>query len=684
MNDFLSPLHEQEHLRKKRHLASWTSIFVLFALTFTLTAGNVSFFRVSILSLPQHAPFDGTTLPVQRVPSWVKLTTAEYKMPYDQIPAEKMTNLPKYTPSHLETPVSSLKWGNSADDLIRNEKITYSVPYMGSYRLNGKEYDGSHLAVDIKVPENTPVYAIANGVVLKVSNITSGFGKHIVLQHNGVPSMNDPSILTTIYSCYDHLSSLDVAEGSVVTKGQLIAHSGSTGFATTPHLHFQIDNDQAPFHPYWPFTYKEYSEAGLDFVGGVNAGLGKDKATLMTLSPMAYVEKYLNYTPSASTAPAVSSSPSPAVTSPEPTLPAAPVPTPSTPSSKPIASFSFSVTPSFQITDTVSIQVTAKDDSGTALTQFDGEILLMIMGNVGNLPKASLVSSDFASGSATVTLQNARAGSGQLITLYQGKQFVSPSFEIKNPETSSVAPSPETSSTPVVPQPVVLPATTLTSETPSTSSQTLGSSSSAAPETVATVVLKEGMIFADVGSMDPHAKAIEYLKRNFVLNGYQDRTFRPQNTISRVENLKMILEALKKPLRTTNNPPPFSDVNYGEWYGKYLMTAYESGIAQGYPNGTFRPSSNVTRAEFLKMLLETMSFHLDEVVTAAPYVDVPLDAWYTPYAAYAKKVGLLDSTITDFRAGEAVTREEVAEILYRVLVINQTGAARYTAELVSQ
>jgi hypothetical protein len=114
------------------------------------------------------------------------------------------------------------------------------------------------------------------------------------------------------------------------------------------------------------------------------------------------------------------------------------------------------------------------------------------------------------------------------------------------------------------------------------------------------------------------------------------------------------------------------------------MTAYESGIAQGYPNGTFRPSSNVTRAEFLKMLLETISFHLDEVVTVAPYVDVPLDAWYTPYAAYAKKVGLLDSTITDFRAGEAVTREEVAEILYRVLVINQTGAARYTAELVSQ
>ena len=203
------------------------------------------------------------------------------------------------------------EWGNSADDAIRNQKITYSVPYMGSYRLNGKEHDGSHLAIDIKVPRNTPVRAIANGVVTKISNATAGFGKHIVIQHTDVPSLENSSVKTTYYSSYSHLGTIVAIEGDVVLRGQNIALSGETGFATTPHIHFQLDRDDAPWHPFWAFTFQEQAAAGLDFVGSINAGLGKEKALQYTLNPKSFIQAHLNTTPQVSVPVPVPPAPAP-------------------------------------------------------------------------------------------------------------------------------------------------------------------------------------------------------------------------------------------------------------------------------------------------------------------------------------------------------------------------------------
>ncbi len=63
-----------------------------------------------------------------------------------------------------------------------------------------------------------------------------------------------------------------------------------TGITTTPHLHFQIDTSDAPFHSYWPYSFKDLRELGLDFFEAVNVGLGKENAMKYTVSPLAFVQ----------------------------------------------------------------------------------------------------------------------------------------------------------------------------------------------------------------------------------------------------------------------------------------------------------------------------------------------------------------------------------------------------------
>ena len=86
-----------------------------------------------------------------------------------------------------------------------------------------------HSGVDFPVPTGTPVYAAADGTVINVEYLTYSYGYYIQIDHgNG---------LTTLYG---HNSQLLVSQGQKVTRGQMIAKSGSTGNSTGPHCHFEV------------------------------------------------------------------------------------------------------------------------------------------------------------------------------------------------------------------------------------------------------------------------------------------------------------------------------------------------------------------------------------------------------------------------------------------------------------
>lgn len=133
---------------------------------------------------------------------------------------------------------------------------------------NAQVYNGhGHSGIDLAASPGTPILAARAGVVLGIGNTDltcagASFGKWVFVKHdNG---------LSTLYA---HLTSFSVGKGDTVTTGQLLGYSGSTGYATGPHLHFGV-----------------YASAGSEIASFASSGC-KGKTYTM---PVADLTAYLN------------------------------------------------------------------------------------------------------------------------------------------------------------------------------------------------------------------------------------------------------------------------------------------------------------------------------------------------------------------------------------------------------
>ena len=94
-----------------------------------------------------------------------------------------------------------------------------------------------HRGVDISVPENTPLVASANGVVVR-AGWDGGLGNAIKIDHGyGYGTL------------YAHMAKVQVRVGQRVKRGQVIGLVGSTGLSTGPHLHYEVFVNLVPTNP---------------------------------------------------------------------------------------------------------------------------------------------------------------------------------------------------------------------------------------------------------------------------------------------------------------------------------------------------------------------------------------------------------------------------------------------------
>lgn len=102
-------------------------------------------------------------------------------------------------------------------------------------------YQPFHTGIDIANPYGKigdPIIPFMAGTVTYAGEISWGYGKHIQIDNGN-----------NISSIYAHLSKIYVYTGEKVVLGQVIGEEGETGWATGPHLHFQINIFGIPVNP---------------------------------------------------------------------------------------------------------------------------------------------------------------------------------------------------------------------------------------------------------------------------------------------------------------------------------------------------------------------------------------------------------------------------------------------------
>jgi murein DD-endopeptidase MepM/ murein hydrolase activator NlpD len=95
-----------------------------------------------------------------------------------------------------------------------------------------------HPGIDLAAPYGTPVYATADGTVLRAGWNNGGYGNLVEIDHG-----------RGIVTRYGHMSKIVVAEGQHVTRGQQVGFVGSTGRSTGNHLHYEVRIDNSPVNP---------------------------------------------------------------------------------------------------------------------------------------------------------------------------------------------------------------------------------------------------------------------------------------------------------------------------------------------------------------------------------------------------------------------------------------------------
>ena len=172
-----------------------------------------------------------------------------------QIPVEGASPGPNANPAskYEERPVISSNVSVGSDFGYRRDPFTRRAKF--------------HAGVDIKARWGDPVGASQAGIV-QFAGWYYGYGNMVIVAHGGG--------VTTHYA---HLSSFDVEFGTRVERGTIIGRAGSTGRATSPHLHYEVRLDGNPLNPFQPLALEPSSDYFKQSRPAVDAG--RNDSTLL-------------------------------------------------------------------------------------------------------------------------------------------------------------------------------------------------------------------------------------------------------------------------------------------------------------------------------------------------------------------------------------------------------------------
>jgi len=149
-----------------------------------------------------------------------------------------------------------------------------------------------------------------------------------------------------------------------------------------------------------------------------------------------------------------------------------------------------------------------------------------------------------------------------------------------------------------------------------------------------------GDVFPDVETSRWSVKEIEYMADKDVIYGYPDGEFKPERHLSRAEFAALIFRFTG--IEEADIENVFADLDETHWAYDEILALCNTGLVQGYEDGSFRPENYITRAEVMTVINKLLGRKpLDSYVKSLkfnPYNDLYEDDWYY--------VIVLEATIT--------------------------------------
>ena len=170
------------------------------------------------------------------------------------------------------------------------------------------------------------------------------------------------------------------------------------------------------------------------------------------------------------------------------------------------------------------------------------------------------------------------------------------------------------------------------------------------------------VIFTDISNSHWAYEAVSALAANFILNGYLDGTFRPDANITRGEFAKIIISATDT--LDTTAVSSFTDVPEDKWYYAYVSSALKNGYITGYPDGTFRPEANITRADICTIVYRCLD--TGNVMSGTQFTDDMSIPSYAKLPVYSLvRAGVINGMGNgSFAPLSYATRAQTAKIIY--------------------
>ena len=170
------------------------------------------------------------------------------------------------------------------------------------------------------------------------------------------------------------------------------------------------------------------------------------------------------------------------------------------------------------------------------------------------------------------------------------------------------------------------------------------------------------------GSSRPSRPTLNTEDHYSYIIGYSDGTLQPYGTITRGEVATIFFRLLTDDSREEwwSQVNDYSDCNSDLWCNNAISTLSNMGIIDGFSDGTFRPYAKITRAQFAKIAVGFFEATREDY--QGYFTDVDIDAWYTEYVEAAARVGLIEGfNDGTFRPNTNITRAQACVIVNRAL-----------------